>query len=124
MSDSIEKALLYTNPLYGAYRLGKSGVEAAGDQIGSVAGHVQHGQQEIAANDRYTDKEKQASRDAYASGEHGLGTEILSQGWSDVKHNVSDALTGLKTAGNLAGDVMFGPTRFALNTLGHFFTDK
>jgi hypothetical protein len=124
MSDAIEKALLYTNPLYAGYKLGKAEVGAAGDAISTTTGHVQQGFQELNANDHYAEKEKQASRDAYASGEHGLGTELLSQGWSNVKHNVADAATTLKTGANLAGDVILGPSRFALNTISHFFSDK
>jgi hypothetical protein len=124
MSDKLDNTLAIISPgLWLGMRMTRSEMHAAGDVVNTTVNHVREGSQEIEAQDAFTAKEKQSSKEAYAAGEHGLGSEIISQGWSNVKHNVSNTGTALKTGAKLAGDALTAPTRFAFNTLKHLISD-
>jgi len=111
-------------PVAGVVNTAHAAVDGAGDTIKETTGHLKQGVEEVADRHQNANKERAESREDYASGEHGLGGELLNQGWINLKENVGNMGTSIKTGVQFGVDTVTAPARFLWNTAEHLFNGK
>jgi hypothetical protein len=111
-------------PVINTVNTAHAAVDGASDTVGQSWDHLKEGRQEIADNHKAADKERTELRQDYAEGEHGLGGELLGQGWINIKENLSNMGTTIKTGAQLGVDAVTAPARFLWNTAEHLFNGR
>lgn len=111
-------------PIRALANVGKAVVQAAGETIKPTVQHIQQGIQEVKDRHVAVEADRQKSKSDYAAGEHGLAKEVVNQGWNNLKENVGNAVTAVKTTAKVAVDVVTAPARFLWNAAKNIFGGK
>jgi|GEM_PF-4783852 len=76
------------------------------------------GAKEITDRHEAVDTQRQTSKEEYAAGDHGLGREVVNQAWYNLKENVGNTATVVKTAAKAAVDTVIVAPVLALANVG------
>ncbi|MFH0801215.1 MAG: hypothetical protein V2A78_02340 [bacterium] len=111
-------------PVLALANVGKAVVQAAGETIKPTVQHIQQGIQEVKDRHVAVEADRNKSKTDYAAGNHGLAKEVVNQAWNNVKENVGNAVTAVKTTAKVAVDTVTAPVRFLANSIKHIFGGK
>jgi hypothetical protein len=111
-------------PIRALSNVGKAVVEAAGETVKPTVDTIKQGIQEVKDRQTKTNAARQESRDDYAAGKHGLAKEVVNQAWNNVKENVGNVATAVKTTAKVAVQTVTAPARFLWNAAKNILGGK
>lgn len=111
-------------PVIALKNTGKAIVQAAGETVAPIVNNIKQGVSEIQQRHTQVNADRQKSKEEYATGQHGLVKEVANQAWNNLKENVGNTYTAVKTGAKVAVNTITAPIRFLGNTAKHILGFK
>lgn len=111
-------------PVIALKNTGKALVQAAGETVAPIVKNIKQGVSEIQQRHTQVNADRKKSKEDYAAGQHGLGKEVVNQAWNNLKENVGNTYTAVKTGAKVAVNTVTAPVRFLGNAAKHIFGFK